>query len=409
MRSLAVALFLASVSRAATIAAASCSQANVTTAISTAVAGDTVTVPAGSCTWSGLSISKAITLQGAGTGSTNITIISSTVTKQAAGATRVKGFSFSKTGGGNESKAWTIDGSWQSAEPVIFENNAFTIDGSGLFLVQTPGGVIFANNSFSSSINDSFLQLKDPIDADGSWTTADTLGDRDTNGKKNIYVEDNTFYGSNAQGIDADDSSRIVYRYNTLTYSAWNSHGLDTSAQGLRHFEVYNNTFLFTESTAEIANQNWAIWVRGGTGVIYGNTLPDLAGSYWGDKAELKFSLRGAEDVRPQGSCASVSYPVPRQIGQNHNGTSYFTDPIYIWGNTGAQAIGAGWDWGNPCGLTFDNFWQSGRDYVVGTARPSYTAYTYPHPLVGGAGGGGGSSGRRSVGRVTVRGKGRAF
>jgi hypothetical protein len=396
LRALTLTLLSVCVCRAATVAAASCTQANVSTAITSAATGDTVTVPAGTCTWTGFTIAKAITLQGAGTGSTNITLSGNTITKQASGVIRVKGFSFSKSSGGNESKGWTITGAWQGVEPVIFEYNAFTIDFSGLILVQTPGGVIFAHNSFTSGINDSFLQLKDPTDPSGSWTSADTLGTRDTDGKKNIYVEDNTFYGSNAQGIDADDSSRIVYRYNTLTYSAWNSHGLDSSAQGIRHFEVYNNTFQHTPSTDEIANQNWAIWVRGGTGVIYGNTIPDLAGGYWGDKTELRFSIRGAEDIRPQGTCGQVSYPVPRQIGQNHNGTSYFTDPIYIWSNVGTMAIGAGFDWGNPCGFTFSTFWQEGRDYVLNTPRPGYTAYTYPHPLVGtapGGGGGGGSTG----------------
>src|SRR2546428_159765 len=56
---------------AATINAASCSQANVNSAITSAVDGDTVTIPAGTCSWTTtLTITKGITLLGAGAGST---------------------------------------------------------------------------------------------------------------------------------------------------------------------------------------------------------------------------------------------------------------------------------------------------------------------------------------------------
>ncbi len=73
---------------------------------------------------------------------------------------------------------------------------------------------------------------------------------------------------------------------------------------------------------------------------------------------------------------------MPRQLGQNHNGSSYFTDPIYIWGNTGTVASVADWGWGNPCGLTWSTFFQWGRDAVnTGVPKPGYTAYPYPHPL----------------------------
>src|SRR5437763_11310189 len=56
-----------------TITAASPSLSNVATAVSSARDGDTVVIPAGTATWtSGLSIQKAITLQGNGIGNTII-------------------------------------------------------------------------------------------------------------------------------------------------------------------------------------------------------------------------------------------------------------------------------------------------------------------------------------------------
>src|SRR5437773_5444316 len=56
---------------AATISAASCSRTDVANAVASAAAGDTVTIPAGTCSWSStLSITKGITLMGAGEGKT---------------------------------------------------------------------------------------------------------------------------------------------------------------------------------------------------------------------------------------------------------------------------------------------------------------------------------------------------
>lgn len=367
----------------ATINASSCAQSAVLSAINSASHGDTVAVPAGSCSWSGLTVNKAIHLRGAGIGSTSITLSgNNTINKQSAGVTRISGFSFTKSGGGNSSKGFHVQGSWRNAEPVVIENNDFQVSNSGLFMLSAAGGVIIAKNSFTGGWDDSFIQPKDPTDSERSWSTADSLGSRDANGKLNHYIEENTFYGGTNQGIDADDSTRVVYRYNTLTYSSFNTHGYATSSVGVRHFEVYNNIFLHPGGSSQIANQNWAIWIRGGTGVIFNNQIADMAGSYWGNKPEFVLTIRGAEDARPQGACSNVSYPVPRQLGQNHNGNSYFTDPIYMWGNTGATAVNAGWNWGNPCGLTWSTFFQWGRDAVnTGTAKPGYTAYAYPHPL----------------------------
>ncbi len=367
--------------------AASCSQSDVAAAVTSASHGDTVRVPAGTCSWSGFSLSKAIELRGAGIGLTRITLAANnTVTKQTAGATIVAGFSFTRSGGGNASKGWTINGPWPGGEPVIFTENDYAVSNSGLFLVTVAGGVIISNSSFSGGWDDSFLQLKDHADSGKSWGTADSMGTRDSNGRLNTYVESNTFVGGTNQGIDADDAVRLVYRYNTLTTSSVNSHGLDTSPIGVRHWEIYNNKFIHPGSscTTQLCNQNWLILMRGGTGVIADNQFADIAGGHWGNKTELHFWIRGAEDVRPQGSCSSVKYPVPRQLGQGHNGTTYVTDPIYIWSNVGAQAFGGGWRFGNPCGLDFDAFFEEGRDYVLG-AKPGYAKYTYPHPLLTGA------------------------
>jgi hypothetical protein len=381
--------------QAQTINAASCSQSDIQNALSSASAGTVINLPAGSCSWSGLTIAKGVTLSGAGTGKTNITISgTNTVTKQSA-VLRITGISFSISGGGNANKGFIVNGSWKSAQPIVFANDAFTVNGSGLFDIQVAGGVIFSHNTFNGGWDDSFMQIKDAQDTQGSWKAADTMGTKDTNGTLNLYIEDNTFTGGTNQGIDCDDACRVVYRHNTLINSSFNSHGSDTSAWGLRHFEIYNNAFKNTGAesgdSSQLANENQAIWIRGATGVIYNNTFENLAGSFWGNKPEIRLNNRGAEDAGRDASgntisCSSVKYPAFRQLGQNFNGSSYFTDPIYFWGNTGASNELDGWNWGNPCGYTWSTYFQWGRDAVNqaitgGTAKPGYTAYQYPHPL----------------------------
>jgi hypothetical protein len=86
--------------------AASCSLADVTSAINAASAGDIVSVPAGNCTWSsGITIKKGISLLGQGIGVTTIKSSSGHITYQTpltAAANipfRISGFTFDLNGG----------------------------------------------------------------------------------------------------------------------------------------------------------------------------------------------------------------------------------------------------------------------------------------------------------------------
>ena len=162
--------FLACTAWGATRQASSCAVDAVQSAINAAAQGDIVTVPAGNCSWSGLTLSKPIRLQGAGIGQTNITLTgNNTITKTSRYHSRLW-FQLPKNGGGNGSKGLTVGGSWKNAEPVIFENNEFTISSSGLFRIEVAGGVIIAKNSFNGGWDDSFIQLKDDNDSERSWS-----------------------------------------------------------------------------------------------------------------------------------------------------------------------------------------------------------------------------------------------
>jgi hypothetical protein len=285
---------------------------------------------------------------------------------------------------------------------VVIEECRFDVSGSGLFDSSLSGGVIWAKCSFYGLWDDSFIRPKN-TGGFSEWRTASTFGTNDPGGERNFYVEDCYFYGGTNQGTDFDDAARVVYRYNRCDYGSFNSHGLATSAVGIRHFEVYGNDFRnpgWTGSTAisDISNLNWCIWVRGGTGVIFNNTLADIANSYWGfGKSEASFDVRAQADgsgsaygINPPPdawtSPGQGNYPRQHQLAVSWDGrtenSGYFLDPIYIWGNTGAGSnVSGGFKGMGSQYATPSSHWQSGRDYFIGTAKPGYTAFTYPHPL----------------------------
>lgn len=438
----------------AQVNAASCSAADVNTAISAATAGETINIPAGNCTWSGspqVSITTSVTLSGAGaatfghtcplTGATgtNIDLSGQSVfaLSKATGIIRVRNVNFLTTGSSGDFPI-TIGGNWLGTQPVIFQNNSFCTDGTllNIFDIFVAGGFIFANNTVTDTgLGGGGFSIKNPGDTQ-SWSMANSLGTNDTNGLLDHYIESNTWYGGGNGIDDCDDACRIVVRYNTLNMAGFNSHGEDTSPQGMREFEIYNNSFLFPDQTclngnASLSNINQWIWIRGASGVIFNNNFDSLYSSCWGDKNEVLMSIRGAEDHRPQGTCAQVAYPVPHQLGQDNNGTSDYTDPIWFWGNTsnnGPDAgdslkiqVGAGWGWGNPCAFNFSQFFNWGTDAVntavgtvsggsagvnvdgvLGTAKPGYTPYTYPHPLISGSTSGSSSSGPSAPSNLTA-------
>ena len=70
-------------------------------------------------------------------------------------------------------------------------------------------------------------------------------------------------------------------------------------------------------------------------------------------------------------------YACRDQPGRTHGQA---LSPVYAWSNTGGVSLST-YDGGTGCAI--DSYLQSGRDYINGSAMPSYTPYTYPHPLQG--------------------------
>lgn len=233
-----------------------------------------------------------------------------------------------------------------------------------------------------------------------SWTAVSTMGIADTDGTNNLYVEDNYFlaFWQGAAGLDGH--ARAVWRHNVFDSSALTSHGADTEELGVRHWEVYDNTFVQSDRGGEPYNLNYWFYVRGGTGVITDNTVDDLNTSTWGDKIEFYFTIQVLQrNVGPPFGCwganvPGVQYPAPRQIGFGYvtgrGGNDALgiyqgdSEPIYVWNNTGTYTVGVG-DYGGTDCTNPDStaaYFVPGRDYYWNAgAKPGYAKYSYPHPL----------------------------
>ena len=238
-----------------------------------------------------------------------------------------------------------------------------------------------------------------------SWSTVSTMGEADTTGRANFYVEDCDFHAWN-NANDYDENMRSVTRYCLFNQAAWGSHGADSSNYGQRHFEVYNCEFQRTNfSNGQTLNLGWFFLVRGGTGVITNNIIPTSGGSDYGGSPHVKLALwnlqfNGGPNPLWGNNIAGNQYPCPRQIGMGRvtgsgtDGRGRSTDtfayvgdsePLYIWGNTGAVSVTvsisqystplAGQD-------VIADYVIAGRDFFNnGTVKPGYVKKGYPHQL----------------------------
>ena len=239
--------------------------------------------------------------------------------------------------------------------------------------------------------------------SDNNWASVSTFGKADTNGDKNLYIETSTFTNIGAS-MDIDDGCKAVIRYNTFIDATHTDHGHDTSSVGLRHYEIYNNTYQC------VNDWNFIAWygTRGGTGVITDNIMPNQCYGRTVSRVGAQLQpLRRWLYKFPNGivDCYPGPYPWLRQHGQGWAGSGTMDnnvlEPIYVWNNksTSAGTPGEADEYqrydvefgppNGPCrfnnsGQTTAGYVQQNRDYYLGIAKPGYTKFAYPHPLATG-------------------------
>src|SRR6185436_12189925 len=230
----------------------------------------------------------------------------------------------------------------------------------------------------------SMMQHK-PAALTTSWTTADTLGQNDTDGTGNLYIEDSVWVGTSLQSFDVDEMARTVIRHSLMDNSGGTSHGRDTGT-GLRHFQFYKNTTLFDNLGVDSYPLDYQFFIRGGTGIVCSNSIEDITSGQWGNKTEMKQQIQALRRACGNDCCWNAGWPQPRQIGQSHNGSSTFNDPLYYWQNSAAMAI-ANVDYapdGCGGGPATSVYCIEGRDFT-NAVKTGWAPYVYPHNLRGAA------------------------
>ena len=372
------------------------SQSDVQGAVTVAPKGSIIAIPAGTFSWSApVTVHTDVSIRGAGVSNTTVACSGDNgllvISNPTPFACTVSGITFNGANASGDNQTGIL-----ITTPALLHDCNFNSNGGYLDLIRfmVNGGVIWNWTFYDNDQNEEAITFKNPTGgANGispSWTTNDTMGMADTNGTANTYVENCTFNEMKWQALDLDDNSRVVVRYCTFNNSGLTSHGLDTSPYGTRHWEIYNNTFIFPTSGLSLAgilfplNLNWWFYCRGGTGVIFNNVMPDLNTELWGNKASILFTvfnIRRASAYIPVQS----TWQAMHQVGQGYQ-NGLVLDPVYIWGNQG----GTNYNSLNltdyqpdqfGLGLTSSEFIQLNRDVYLGTAKPGYVPYTYPHPL----------------------------
>lgn len=390
-------LCCATSSNGADIKAASCLRADVQAAVNSAVDGDRVLVPAGSCTYTGsvTVTNKGITIQGAGIGATNITNGTSggllfLVGLQTADPIFIlTGITFDGNSLDTGSEA-LIDITYPSTgtntrcfriHHIEFKNlrgTAITVNENG-----AAGSSLIDNNTFQMTLGagDKAMRVFGAGGANyNSFSHAFALG-TDTF----VFIEDNTFTFAAAEdgAVDSFNGSRIVFRHNVVTNTDFGNHGADSGGfRGQHSFEIYNNTFSKPSS-----GNSLGLFFRSGSGVVYNNTW---TGNYTGPEVANYRSRPQSFD--PWGACNGASVWDENQIGKagyacldqvghvftQNTGGSNILEGVYYWSNTlnGVTITSV-----KVSEASMENHLQSGRDFFPNTTKPGYIAFTYPHPL----------------------------
>jgi len=383
-----------------------CSQTTVQNAINSASTGDIINCPAGSWSWGGgaVNINKNITLQGAGIGNTNISSSSSSAIVNSSGthAFRFTGFTittsnnvpngvvrvYTSTGSGVSVKTgWRID----HIEFVMYSSSG---GGSGPTAIETfgvVGGLIdncrFVPHPSTSSSNGYHATISVMGNNKWGWEYPSPMN----GGDKVVYIEDNFFHQDTkishiAHAVYGRAAGIYVFRHNEVRGMNADAHGFCWHSS-TRWYEISNNVWNSTDF--EVYDM---MSLRGGSGVIYGNTQSGQGSNYgihmydWhagrsgdcGTNCSSSSSL-STYDYPGYGStcggdpCSSnEGYPCAQGIGRGQDSEA---DPLYIWNNSMGSFY-------RPQEGTYQS---EGVDYFLDAgAKPGYVSYPYPHPLTGG-------------------------
>jgi PKD repeat protein len=238
---------------------------------------------------------------------------------------------------------------------AIFDVEIRDFGGAGVAVYGSCRGVIYQSrfiNIIPSNLSQSGYGVG--VYGDGIWDNP-----KPPLGTKNaVFVEDCYFDGCK-HAIASNNNSHYVFRNNYVEGLTDNRQGVDAHGKqsqyscGSNTWEIYKNTVVGSGLSTQT---DWGIVVRGGSGVIYDNTI-----------SKCDPGLGTPPKAIGVGIDDHTSYPDPYQVRD-----------LYVWGNTHN---------GDPIGDIFvaddtSYYVKKDREYFL-YKKPGYISYSYPHPLRG--------------------------
>jgi len=385
------------------------SAANVQALHTLAQDGDTITLPAGTFAWTtGVTISKGITLQGAGynlttlargTGWTgqmiNIQGLASDL------PVRVTGIRFNSPVGQNGvltsiAVYGTYCDSWAFTQ-IRIDNCYFYGGETDIFFDWRAYGVID-----HCVFNDTALPIQVYGDDDCAWSRTMQFGTAEA-----VFIEDNQFIADatltyfDALG-DAFVGGRYTWRYNTFDLTQFppsqfgslaDVHGNQRYWQGTNDWNRGGIMCEFYNNTVHLNQVFRVLWFRGGRNLVANNTFTTVTGGVGalvafseeeGNRTDIFSPLRTSWDAEDQVNNTFI-------WNNTVNGAAQDPATIFCWDTASATFIQLHRDYWlePPSGNTQTNYPQPGPPSLPGYPAPynpavtSWTPYTYPHPLTG--------------------------
>jgi hypothetical protein len=387
--------------------------AQVQSTVNSAGDGATITFAAGSYSWGNgiaLSNSKGVTLQGAGAGSSIVTVTGApviymdTISGNNTRNYRITGFTFQNAP--SNLILWFYGSGSGILNNMRIDHNTFSNFATGaiaLFFGETSfNGKFFGlvdHNTFKGPNNFMIMKILGTAGNPNNWA-ASVRGS-----SNNLFLEDNVidYDSANDLGagcIDAWNSASVVFRYNTTRNCLVTSHGVDHGG-GSINFEVYGNTLQRQGGDSTWQNGTRLIHHQGSGEIFIWNNVFKHSASPISDSAISVTYYRSATpsaagyssslgqcngnsslDGNTSPSSTYHGWPCWMQPGRAPAGGSpgYGTlSPMYVWGNTDGST-------GNAVPVAIDDPWGSyvnshivaNRDYYNAISASAQSSMTSP-------------------------------
>jgi len=338
-------LFAAGARAQSTYNAADCNRNSVNAVINgpthTAVDGDVIQIPAGSCTWTtGIAVPAGIGITIKGTGTPNGTpattgasasCSATTITDNTVGGSmfvlqpttssslsRVSCMKVLGSGAANSlNSVIGVQGTCSASTCPNIRIDNITFDQSLYGLIFNSGTVIVTGDVFGVVDHDTVSSVavtsliefvnynngkwnNSGLWGDQSWTSPNSFGTA-----KALYLENNSLglgveigetEGIPPGGHDHEGGGRVVGRFNACNgcASGVSNHGTDSNGRprGGRQIEFYGNSFVCTNTGGGCQG---GVPIRSGVNLMFGNSLTVSAGSWF--NAYMAFSIMRVDTI----------------------------------------------------------------------------------------------------------------